>query len=190
MGLKIHSLAELPEDVGRRGYYLYLLDYGWEEPIGRALRDNFDKMADAASRNDAAVIVGLGNEFNDEVLAWHGINGRPADDLLPAILITNRRPSAFERERGGWDPEKHHLVLIPLRERCKTSTDVVNVIESIFRDIKAKRPLQSFVVAQQDRAGVKRALLDAVVLRPTVGGIGVDLKALLRGLWRYGNDGA
>ncbi len=56
MGLKIHSLAELPTDVGHRGYYLYLLDYGCEEPIGRALRDNFDKMADAASRNDAAGI--------------------------------------------------------------------------------------------------------------------------------------
>ena len=190
MGLKIHSLAELPTDVGRRGYYLYLLDFGWEEPLGRALRDNFDKMADIASRNDAAVIIGLGNEFNDEVLAWHGINGQPANEILPAILITNRRPSAFERQRGGWDPETHHLVLIPLRDRCKTPTDVIDLVETIFKDIKAKRPLESFVVAQKDRAGVRRAVLDAVVLRPAIGGVGVDLKELLRGMWRNRKDGA
>jgi len=65
MGLKIHSLGELPAEASR-GYYVYLLDYGWEEPLGRALRDNFDQMADVASRHDAAVILGLGNEFNDQ----------------------------------------------------------------------------------------------------------------------------
>ena len=40
MGLRIHSLAELPPEA-IRGYFVYLLDYGWEEPLGRALRDNF-----------------------------------------------------------------------------------------------------------------------------------------------------
>ena len=182
MGLKIHSLAELPESTGRRGYYLYLLDYGWQVPLGKVLRDNFDRMADAASRHDAAVIVGLGNEFNDEVLAWHGINGRKADDLLPAILITNKRPSSFEGMRGEWNPwQKHHLVLIPLRDRCKTPTDVVELIDGIFKDIKAKQPLANFAVAKQERAGVKGAILDAVVLLLRVGGVGVDLKALIAG---------
>jgi len=190
MGLKIHSLAELPTDVGYRGYYLYLLDYGWEEPIGKALRDNFDRMAYIASGSNAAVIVGLGIEFNDEVLAWHGINGRPAKEILPAILITNRPPSDFNRKLVGWDPEKHHLVLIPLQERCKTPTDVMNLVNSIFRDIKANRPLEGFDVAQQDRAGVKGAILDTVVIRPTFLGVGVDLKALIQRLWRRGKEGA
>jgi len=190
MGLKIHSLAELPADVGRRGYYLYLLDYGWDEPLGRVLRENFDRMADAASRSDAAIIMGLGNEFNDEVLAWHGINGRRAEDLLPAILITNRRPSAFEREHGGWDPEQHHLIIIPLRERCKTPTEVANLIDRILKDIVAKRSLKDFTVARQDRAGIRGAILDAVVLRPAIGGVGIDLKELLRGLWRGNRNNA
>ncbi len=179
MGLKIHSLAELPAEAGR-GYYVYLLDYGWDEPLGRALRDNFDRMADTASRHDAAVLLGLGNEFNDEVLSWHGINGRKADDLLPAVLITNKHPSHFAQMRGAWNRERDHLVLIPLRDHCKTATDVAILIDGVFKDIKARQPLANFAVASEDRAGLKGAFLDAVILRPTVGGVGIDLKALLR----------
>ena len=59
----------LPDEAIRR-YYVYLLDYGWEEPLGRALRDNFDIMANLASRSDAVVLLGLrGSEFNDEVFS-------------------------------------------------------------------------------------------------------------------------
>lgn len=199
MGLKIHSLGELPAEASR-GYYLYLLDYGWEEPLGKALRDNFDKMADVASRHDAAVLLGLGGEFNDQVLSWHGINGRGAEDLLPAILITNKHPTTFSGRRGevsaspenpaNWDRDKDHLVLVPLRDHCKTPTDVARLIDSIFRDIKAKRPLANFAVATEDRAGVGGAILDAVVLRPTVGGVGIDLMALFRGFRKGRRDGA
>lgn len=184
MGLKIHSLGELPAEASR-GYYVYLLDYGWEEPLGRALRDNFDQMAEAASRNDAAVILGLGNEFNDQVLSWHGINGGRADDLLPAVLVTNKHPTAFRdaQARGAeWNRDKDHLVLIPLRDHCKTPTDVARLIARIFDAIKEKRPLEHFEVAAEERAGMRGAVLDAVVLRPTVGGIGIDLMALIRRL--------
>jgi hypothetical protein len=182
MGLKIHSLAQLPAQAGRRSYYLYLLDYGWKEPLGRTLHKNFDRMAGEASRHDAAVMMGLGTEFNDEVLSWHGINGREAGELLPAILITNKRPISFEGPGNAWDKEKDHLVLLPLRERCKTPTDVAALIDSVFSDIKAKRPLADFAVARRDRAGVKGALLDAVVLRPSIGGVGVDLKAIINSM--------
>ena len=34
MGLMIHSLGEIPADV-QRGYYVYLLDYGWDEPLAK-----------------------------------------------------------------------------------------------------------------------------------------------------------
>jgi hypothetical protein len=137
-------------------------------------------MANLASRNDAAVLVGLsGSEFNDEVLSWHGISGRSADDLLPAILITNKHPSHFRHMHGSWDRHNDHLAIIPLREHCKTPTNVAKLIEGIFKDIKAKLPLSNFAIAKEERAGVKGAILDAVVLRPTVGGVGIDLKALL-----------
>lgn len=179
MGLKIHSISELPDEA-IRGYYIYLLDYGWEEPLGRVLRDNFEIMANLASRNDAAVLLGLsGSEFNDEVLSWHGVNGRSADDLLPAVLITNKHPSNFRRMHGSWDSHRDHLVIIPIREHCKTPTDVAKLIEGIFKDIEAKLPLSNFSVVKEERAGVRGAILDAVILQPTVGGVGIDLKALL-----------
>ena len=43
IGLMIHSLGELPANV-ERGYFIYLLDYGWDEPLGEALLKNFDRM--------------------------------------------------------------------------------------------------------------------------------------------------
>ena len=50
MGSYVHSLERVPADL-ERDYYLYVLDYGWEEPIGEALRHNFRRMADLAARN-------------------------------------------------------------------------------------------------------------------------------------------
>jgi hypothetical protein len=189
MGLKIHSLAELPEAVNR-GYYVYLLDYGWEEPLGKALRNNFDRMAGVASRHNAAVLLGLGDEFNDEVLSWHRINGEDADDLLPAVLITNKHPAHFARMHGSWNRKKDHLVLIPLRGHCKNTTDVAALIDGIFRDIKAKKPLMNFSVASKHRGGIGRAIIDAVVLKPTVAGMGIDLKELVLRFTKRGRNRA
>ena len=45
MGLHIHSLGQLPATV-ERAYYVYLLDYGWHEPLGAAERG-----ADAAEQD-------------------------------------------------------------------------------------------------------------------------------------------
>lgn len=39
--------------------------------------------------------------------------------------------------------------------------------------------VHDFKIAKEERAGVKGAILDAVILKPTVGGMGIDLKALL-----------
>jgi hypothetical protein len=44
MGLMVHSLENIPESA-RRNYFIYLLDYGWHEPISEALRNNFENMA-------------------------------------------------------------------------------------------------------------------------------------------------
>jgi hypothetical protein len=57
MGLYVHSLGEIPNGA-ERAYYVYLLDYGWEEPLGSAVRANLPRMADLASRSDAIVIHG------------------------------------------------------------------------------------------------------------------------------------
>lgn len=98
MGLMIHSLGELPRDA-ERGYYVYVLDYGWDEPLGNVLHRNFNRMADAASKHNAVVMRGVvGEHFADEVLSWHHVNGQPSDGILPAILITTRNPHEFREQ--------------------------------------------------------------------------------------------
>lgn len=92
MGLYVHSLGEIPTRTDR-AYYVYLLDYGWEESLGNAVRANLPKMADVASRSNSVVIHGTrGVHFEDEVLSWHRVNGQDAKDILPAILVTTRHP--------------------------------------------------------------------------------------------------
>jgi hypothetical protein len=46
MGLYIHSLSRLPSGL-ERDYYVYVLDYGWEEPLG-------DRTAFAGRRGSCA----------------------------------------------------------------------------------------------------------------------------------------
>ena len=97
MGLYVQSLNNIPQSA-HRDYYIYLLDYGWSEPLGNALMNNYEKMAQLAAENDAVVIRGTHRvHFEDEVLSWHHINGENAEDLLPAILITTDVISLVEK---------------------------------------------------------------------------------------------
>jgi hypothetical protein len=184
MGLYIHSLGEIPTGA-ERAYYLYLLDYGWEEPLGDAVRANLPRMADIASRCNAVVVHGpRGVHFEDEVLSWHRVNGQDAKDILPAILITTRHPSTFRESfemRRSSKESKDALLLIPLRKVCKSAEDVVQLIQRVFEDIKEKKQLSKFHAAKRMKRGVAGALVDAVILQPKVGGIGFDLKKFIIG---------
>jgi hypothetical protein len=179
MGLYVHSLGEIPAGADR-SYYVYLLDYGWEEPLGSAVRANLVRMADLASHSNAVVIHGpRGVHFEDEVLSWHRINGRDASDILPAILITTRHPSTFRESLSliRSDPRNRDaLLLLPLRKVCQTAADVADLIQRVFEDIKSKKRLSDFQAAQRMQRGVAGALVDAVILQPGIGGIGFDLK--------------
>jgi hypothetical protein len=187
MGLHVHSLGELTAGP-ERAYYLYLLDYGWHEPLGEALQKNFEPMADAASRSDAVVIRGTrGTHFEDQVLSWHHINGYEAQDILPAILITTRHPATI-KESHAPPPRTTPLVsdallLIPLKKVCKTSQDVADLIEQIFRDIRAHEPLTSFRVVKEMSRGRGGALVNALVLEPNIAGIGINVKDAFRALF-------
>lgn len=180
MGLMIHSLGELPADA-ERGYYVYLLDYGWDEPLGEVLHRNFSKMADLASTNDAVVLKGtVGSHFEDEVLSWHHVNGQPSDDLLPAILITTRHPREFrDYDKKARKQANDRLLLIPLRKACKSSSDVTNLIEKIFIDIKEKKTLSDFKVAKELSRGAKGAVVDALLLEPNIAGVGINLNYII-----------
>src|SRR5574337_357593 len=178
MGLYVHSLGEVPTEA-KRNYYVYLLDYGWDEPLGEAVRKNISQMADRASRSNAVVVHGPRVHFADEVLSWHHINGEPADDILPALLITTRHPKtikdSYEANRPRPIPDDA-LLLIPLKKICSSPGQVVELIDRIFRDIKGVRKLTKFAVVKQMRRGVGSAIVDAMILRPSVSGIGIDLK--------------
>jgi hypothetical protein len=177
MGLYVHSLGEIPT-AAERAYYLYLLDYGWDEPLGSAVRENLSRMADLASRSDAVVIHGpRGMHFEDEILSWHRINGQEATD----ILITTRHPSTFRESFSliRSEPENRDaLLLLPLRRVCTSATEVTDLIHRVFEDIKGKKQLSDFHAAKRMKRGVAGALVDAVILQPKLGGLGVDLKKL------------
>ncbi|ELG5195442.1 hypothetical protein RAL70_003660 [Vibrio cholerae] len=177
MGLMIHSLGEVPADV-ERGFYIYLLDYGWQEPIRDALFENFQLLADHASKNDAVVFRGtVGYHFTDEVLSWHSVNGIDGEQILPAILITTRNPHEFSERRIN--PAEHNMLLIPLKNICSTPTEVISVVQKIVSDISAKKALPDFTVAQEIKAGESGSFVDALILQPNISGIGVDLGKII-----------
>lgn len=199
MGLYVHSLSRLPLGLERE-YYLYVLDYGWDEPLGGALHANFRRMADLAARNDAVVIAGTEpRAFADEILSlhvddpqfsFHSVNGERGEEILPALLITTIHPMKFKEANRDYRPSDARpgvaddkLILIPLKGVCKNSTEVVELIERIFRDIAAKKPLAEFAVAKEIRAGHRGAYSDALILKPTLWGVGVDVMQVLKA-WR------
>ncbi len=181
MGLMIHSLCELPADGGsyNRDFYVYLLDYGWEEGLSTEMYRHFPRMAEAASRHGAVVLRGtVGHHFADEVLSWHQVNGSDAKGLLPAILVTTKHPQAFHE--GCWittgtTVQHDRLLLIPLRGVCRSPSDVAPLIERLFSDIQQKQRLSQFEIAKRMVAGREGAILDAVVLKPSLAETGLEL---------------
>ena len=196
MGLYVHSLSRLPLDM-ERDYYLYVLDYGWDEPLGDALHANFRRMADLAAKNKAVVIAGTDSRaFANEILSvhvddpqfsWANVNGENGEEVLPALMISTIHPQKFKSEMPGYKlpPVKkgvadEMLILIPLRGVCKDSTEVVALVERIFRDIASKKPLADFAIAKQIVAGNGGAYSDAILLKPALWGMGVDLRELVK----------
>lgn len=177
MGLIIHSLEEIPSNV-ERNYYLYLLDYGWIEPLSQAVVDNFDKISDQASKSNAVFIKGTtGSHVDNEILSWHHINGENAEDILPAILITTSNPHKFkELESLGTKDLNTKFILIPLRKCCKSSTEVISLINQIFHDINDKKELKNFSIAKNMKKGIGNYILDGVILQPNFYGVGFNLK--------------
>jgi hypothetical protein len=191
MGLHIHSLEELPDEV-RRDYYLYLLDYGWDEPLARALENNFNRIAELSSRSGAVAMRGTAlGHFSNEVFSWHQVNGLDGEEVLPAILITNEHPAKFRAcadgsEFSGTMVRRHHsenmkLIFIPLKRFCKTETDVVDLVSLLFKDIREKKDLVDFKVAREIKAKPFDKIYDALILEPNVNGVGVNVKKLLDG---------
>jgi hypothetical protein len=179
MGLMVHSLEGIPEGH-HRDYFIYLLDYGWREPLSDALRQNFEKMATLASQEKNTVVVTRTEEgihFSDEVLSWHSINGDNVESkgLLPAILITNRHPSEFRKRafgdhRSDTIEKNLKMILFPLRKYCEDTVDVVDLIQRIFGSIKQKKDLEDFGIVEEKRKDNRGTLVPSLVIEPTAAG--------------------
>ena len=186
MGLYVHNLGNLPNTVDGRDYFIYVLDYGWREPLADTLRRNFNNMARMASQSKSVVVAGIEPiHFANEVFSYYGINGEDGEKILPAILISTLTPSYF-RDNNDNDGRKHNsgklkdkLLIIPLKSVCKSSEDVVDLIKAIFSDIREKKNLSGFSVAKKiNKNGIER-FADAVILEPNFNGIGIDIRKLL-----------
>lgn len=184
MGLYVHNLGNLPNTSDGRDYYIYVLDYGWKEPLIDALVANFTNMARLASETRSVVIAGIEPvHFANEVFSWHGIDGIDGEQILPAILITTLVPSYFRdhnEELKGGKELKDKLLLVPLRKACRDTHDVVELIQSIFRDIKNKKKLSGFTVTQRIKKDGIKHFADALILEPNLSGIGIDLKKIFQ----------
>lgn len=182
MGLYIQSLENIPLEA-KRDYFIYLLDYGWHEPLGEALMMNYEKMAAIASENHAVVIRGTQRvHFEDQVLSWHNINGENGEKVLPAILITNRHPAKFRESFNSRDSAVESdlkMILIPLKDHCKTTSEVVHLIEKIFNDVKARKDLSDFRISKEIKRKTANALADMLILQPNVAGVGFDFNKLI-----------
>lgn len=184
MGLYIHNLGNLPDTVDGRDYYLYVLDYGWKEPLTDTLVQNFGNMARLASHSRAVVIAGLEPiHFANEVFSWHKINGEDTENILPALLITTLPPMYFYKYGDDYRRNKElkdKLLLIPLKLACKITEEVVSLIHSVFKDIKEHKELSGFSIARMlNKNGIER-LADAFILEPNFSGIGLDLKKIFK----------
>ncbi|EMN7432248.1 hypothetical protein WB904_004878, partial [Vibrio parahaemolyticus] len=182
MGLHVHNLGNLPVD-SEREYFIYMLDYGWHEPLSEAMRANFTNMARLASKSKSVVIAGVEPiHFENEVFSYHGINGEHGEDILPALMVTTLHPRYFKEHNHSWIESgeiEDKLLLIPLKKCCETTSDVVSLIHKIFKDIESKKELSGFAVHKELNKGSGwRNAADAVILEPNIGGFGINLKKL------------
>ncbi|KAF7766566.1 hypothetical protein PUND_a2416 [Pseudoalteromonas undina] len=183
MGLHVHNLGNLPADAERE-YFIYMLDYGWHEPLSEAMRANFTNMARLASKSKSVVIAGVEPiHFENEVFSFHGINGEHGEEMLPALMITTLHPRYFKENNHAWRESGElddKLLLIPLKKCCKTTSDVVALIHKIFKDIEEKKELTNFSVQKEiKKKSGWRSAADAFILQPNISGIGIDFKKLL-----------
>jgi hypothetical protein len=185
MGLKISTIAAIPENV-ERNYYLYILDYyNWDEPISKTLRDSFDKIAKFAAENESVAIQGIPeSHFYSELMSWESVNGIDPKELLPALMITTIHPKYFldgndKQSIGGKIPEDK-LVFIEIAKVCKTPQDVIKLIEKVFQDIKDKKAIKDFKVKKELKGGVGKILNDTIILEPNIAGIGVNINNIFK----------
>lgn len=183
MGLHIHTLSKIPRNL-EKDWYIYLLEYGPQEPFTMAMKGCFDEMANWASEGNSVVIRGTNPvHFADEVFSWHQIAGLDGDDVLPAIMISTINPSVFT-EFGDRDAVKHYspndkVVVISLRDFNQNADQVYSFVRKLLRELSSGTKLTELSVVKSPKRGMGRRIFDAIKLTPSIAGFGIDIKTLL-----------
>ncbi len=187
MGLHIHNLGGIPANTDRK-YFVYVLDYGWKEPLTDTLIQNFTNMARQAADSQSVVVAGIDPiHFANQVFSWHGINGEDGEKVLPAVMVTALHPTYFMRNssQDHMDPGsdiEDKILLIPLKRVCETTDDVVELIKSIFSDIRGEKNVLSFEIAKEMSKKESGRGADALLLEPNFFGMGIRLPEALKWL--------
>ncbi len=185
MGLKISTIAAIPQNV-ERSYYLYILDYyNWDEPIGNTLRNSFDKISKFAAENDSVAIQGIPeSHFYSELMSWESVNGIDPKELLPALMIATIHPKYFldgnDKQTYNEKIPEDKLVFIEIGKVCNTPLDVLKLIEKVFQDIKEKKEIKDFKVKKELKGGIGKILNDTIILEPNIAGIGVNINNIFK----------
>ena len=108
--------------------------------------------------------------------------------MINITLVTNRHPAEFKR-RGDSQIEQPaednlKLILFPLKKYCKDTTEVIDLIQKIFLNIKQETDLDYFSIKTEKKKGVGGAFVNSIIFEPNVAGMGFSFnkfKKLLRG---------
>ncbi len=145
-------------------------------------------MAKLALEEKNAVVIMRTDEgvhFSDEVLSWHSINGDHAEknELLPAILLTNRHPKEFKRRgesfsRNGTAEPNLKMILFPLKKYCSTTSEVVTLIQRLFTKIKNGEDLANFNIVEEKNKGGGGAIESSIVIEPSQTGTNIAFNTI------------
>lgn len=194
MGLYI-SKMDTVTIRGQRNFYIYLLDYGWQDSEWeQRFKKHFMKMGDLASETNSVVVASpRGVHFANEVLSWHKFGDIDAKKLLPGILITQTHPNYFQTEQANEDwPPPHepdpagmeNLLMVPLSQFPDDEAYFIRTIEELFEDIKAGTALEGLRIADNDfrQASQKKLsrFVDSIEIKPGMFGLRFDLRKFAR----------
>lgn len=184
------TLRPLPDKTGR-DFSIYFLDYGWNDELTRAMYENFDTLPGVSADNRSLLIAGPNRtEFANEVLSWHHVNNDPADELLPAIMVTDVEPrllasdisidvGPIRRRPASKTAYPEKFILLPLRDVSRTAADVTALLQTLASDLRSGRALWGFEIGRVKAKGPDAAA-NMAIRQPNIGGVGIDLEEVCK----------
>jgi hypothetical protein len=78
------------------------------------------------------------------------------------------------------EQENLKMIIIPLKRCCKTTSEVVDLIQKVFDKIMQEKDLSEFKIEKEKKKGIKGALANSIILEPSIGGMGFSFNKLYK----------